>query len=318
MKKFTLFVGFVAFLFAGANAQTAKVSKQIEMLSWLNKAVVDGNQVGGGLHSYANWTEVLTSGTPKLKTAQVKLGMLITLTDAASAGTYRLKTWATQSALPLKAEWERVGDVVVVADIAARNALLTGGDDYSLAVGTVVLVRSNDLAVPQAFVYVADMNGNSTINENEADSWYAFGDSGSSNGYIYYTNLAIASATAPYTANMATLTLESGYYDNAGTPTLSLTAFAGTEKKFSSIPAANNVISFNMVALAEDEVPVIALPASWKTPCFYIYDGTNYSPLQDCWVKYKKTIGNIDYQVWVADNAFANGLTSGTLNLIVR
>lgn len=320
MKRFTLIVGLAIFAFVGANAQTTtKVSKQIEMLEWLNKAVVDGNQVGGGLHSYANWTEVLTGGTAKLKTAEVKLGMLITLTDAADAGTYRLRAWATPAALPLKTEWERVGDVVVVADIAARNALITGGDDYSLAIGTVVLVRSNTLAVPQAFIYVENMDGDANINEDEADSWFTFGDNGASNGYIYF--LAYTPLASVYSDDISAIAFSKGYYDNAGTPTLSTVDLTSADTKFSSLPYVTtnpNIISFDLVTgWTAGNVPAIALPATWAKPSFYIYDGTNYSPLLDCWVSGKKTIDGVDYQVWVADNAFADGAT-GTLNLIVR
>ena len=306
MKRFLL-AGLVLFIVAGANAQTTKVSKKIEVLSWLNEAVVNGNQVYGGLHSYQSWTDVLT-GTPSLQINQVQLGMFISILD--DNATYRLKEWDDNTALPLKSEWERVGDVVVVADMTARTALLTAGS-ASLAVGTVVVVKSNALAVPEAFIYVEDMDGNGTPNENDTDSWYSFSGAGTSNGYIYFVQVAVADPYASDLSSLAT-SLVGGYINNGSDEaTAQATITAATDAKLSSLVPVT-------ISLANSSTNVvIAIPKAWTKPNFYLNDGTSTYSLNDCWVNNTITKDGIDYQLWVADNQFTAS-ASATLSLIVR
>ncbi len=315
MKKITLLIGILVFLITGANAQTTKVSKKIEVLSWINEAVVDGNQVEGGLHSYASWTELNSN----LQKAQVKKGMLVTITG--ESATYRLKSWSDTDNLPNKNEWERVGDVVIVKDIDMRDSLLSSSTDTTaLSTGTVVLVKSNDLSVPEAFIYVEDMDGDGTANEDEDDSWFSFSGSsnaGSSNGYVYFTSYAVSNA---YTDDISSssVSFTNGYYSGATT-----SAAVSGQTKLSAMPSigadgTGTQVSFDLSSWTSGNVPVVAIPATWNAPSFYIYNGTNYYQLQDCWVMRKRTIDDISYQVWIADNDFITGASSSTLNLIVR
>jgi|GEM_PF-2022157 len=348
MKKFTLLVGLVAFLIGVATAQTTKVSKQIEMMSWLNKAVVDGNQVEGGLHTYANWNEVAlnaaadNSSSIKLKTAQVQLGMLITLTGAADAGTYRLKSWTGYNAdpasatLPLKSEWERIGDVVVVADIAARDELIDSDPaatdlDYALSVGTVVLVGDNGTGIPGAYIYVGgtiDVNGDGSA--TATDLWFNLSSSSTDAGYICYLDYTPVTSvyTDALTATVTSSTLTSGYFATSNTDATPVfgTITHGTSVKFTSKPvisaAGSNEITFDLTTITHvsGHLPLVAMPKSWGKPSFYIQTGTgtsDYSPLQDCWVSREVTIDNVVYQVWIADNDFVEGAGT-TLKLIVR
>ena len=88
--------------------------------------------------------------------------MLVTITNETTDlnlnGTFRLKTWTTNTALPLADEWEKVGDLVVVATMNDRNQLInTAGTHtlHSLAPGTTVVVKANIIGVPETFIYAA-------------------------------------------------------------------------------------------------------------------------------------------------------------------
>lgn len=321
MKKFTLLAGLLLAMVVTATAQSAstKVSKTIKVFDWLNAAVVDGNQVEGGLHSYVNWAEVTTGASAKLKIAQVKIGMVITLTDIAGdksikPASYRLKTWTTPTALPTVKEWERIGDMIVVADIAARDLLITGPANASLATGTTVMVKSNAMSIPELFVYVnglVDVNGDGSL--TATDLWYSLSStSTTSSGYILFDNQPVGTTPASISAS-------SGFYDGitaAGAVTI------GTSKRFTAMPTTL-ALEYDLVAgiTTLNNVPIVALPAAWASPSFYVSDGTGLFQLQDCWIKTYLTIDNTKYQVWTADNAFSNGtagVASGTFKLVIR
>lgn len=303
MKKITLLASaFLAFTIA-VNAQnaTTKVSKQIEVLPWLNAAVIDANQAAGGMHTYADWATLTTD----LKLAQVKVGMLVTITgetDGNLNGTFRLSAWGTNTALPLGDEWVKVGDMVVVADLAARDALINATGTHTLqllAPGTTVVVKANGIGVPESFIYAAglfDANGDATV--DATDLWYSPSSNAASSGYIFIKDQAVGTTTVDLT---------SGYKAGA-----IATIAVGTDARLTAMPGD---VEYTLAAGAT--VPVIAMPAAWVNPTFYINDATNTYPLLDCWIKSYQTIDNITYQVWTADNAFLTAAT-GTLKLFVR
>lgn len=322
MKKVILLAGITLALTVAVAAQT-KVSKQIKVLDWLNVAVVDGNQVEGGLHTYDKWATLnggsgATVGVAPLKLAQIKLGMLVTITsetDASLNGTFRLKKWATNTALPLLGEWEHVGDLVIVADISTRDALIvTDGSKVSLAAGTTVVVKSNAIGVTESFIYAAglfDANGDGLVKTDGTDNWYSPNSSTSANaGYVFISQGATPTATpvVDLTNGVGKTQLSSG--STASTPA---TIAVGTDARITTFPITG--VDFSLTV--GDNVPVVALPATWNNPTFYLYDGTTSYQLTDCWVKSYQTIDNIKYQVWVVDNSFLKNAT-GTLSLQVR
>lgn len=300
MKRFTLMAGLVLALAVSVTAQTTKVSKKIEVLPWLNSAVINANQAEGGLHSYVDWA---TLGTD-LKLAQVKVGMLVTIgtdADANLKGTFRLKAWAIQTALPVAGEWEKVSDMVIVADLTARDALIvTDNTKVSLAPGTTVMVKDNGKGAPATFIYVAGLvDVNAPTGIDAADLWYSTVSSGS-DGYIFF-ELAAVGATSSGAAN--------GWYKAA---TASGAITIGTTARLAGMPA-----DAEFALTAGDNVPVVAIPAAWANPTFYLNDGTTTSQLLDCWVKTYQTIDGIQYQVWTADNTLLKGLP-GSWKLFVR
>jgi len=294
MKKVVLIVGIVLAFTGAVTAQTTtKVSKQIKMLPWLNTAVIDANDAAGGLHTYADWTTLSSN----LKTSEIQIGMLVSIT--ADKATYRLKSWTTTTALPLYAEWERVGDAVVVADIAARDALLAGTSAGVLSIGTTVIVKDNGSGLVQSYIYTGggyDFNGDGVT--NTADNWYSVTNTAGS-GFIYFDQVAPSTTAVTSTKG----------WDGDGA-SASLTA---TSKKLTSIPATTQFA----LTLGGTTVPQIAVPAAWPNPVFYLNDGTNTTLLTDLWVKSSVTLNGITYQVWVADWSFLKDAT-GTFNLLVR
>lgn len=315
MKKIILLAGITLALAVTISAQT-KVSKQIKVLDWLNTAVVDGNQVEGGLHSYTNWATLGTS----LKTAQVKVGMVVTITgevDRNLNGSFRLKTWAIPGALPLLNEWERVGDLLVVPTVADRDALLAtaiAGTSTSLAPGTTVVVQAN-AAIPEAFIYAAglfDVNGDGTVATDGTDDWYSLTGTGTANaGYIFVSQAALASNTVSLTNGVSeeVVTAAAG----AATVPVAMVVGAAGNTRITSFPIGG--VDF---ALTNDAtVPVVAIPATWNNPTFFVYDGITTFQLTDCWLKSYQTIDNVKYQVWTVDNAFLTAAT-GTLTLQIR
>ena len=331
MKKFTLLAGLFLAMVVTVTAQSTatKVSKEIKVFDWLNAAVVDGNQVEGGLHSYASWAEV-SGATAKLKIAQVKLGMVVIIADGSRSISYRLKAWTTKTALPLISEWERVGDVISVTTTAARDALLTttgsavgtAAVQGTLAVGTMVFVTGSNGSAPDMYIYVGgliDANGDGTVKPVTAteltDAWYSLSGASAASGYVYVEvqDFTTSAPTVPGTSTANAYT-----YDSPAT----LVIPASTNKKFTQVTLPVGGFSYDLVAnlagLTTTKVPVVYLPAAWGKPSFYIYDGTNYFQLQDCWVKNFVTMTDgAKYQVWTADNNFAFGAT-GTLNLVIR
>lgn len=302
MKKVILLASIALAFAVNAQNSTTKVSKQIEVLPWLNAAVIDANQAAGGMHTYADWA-TLTTG---LKLAQVKIGMLVTITgetDVNLNGTFRLKSWATNTALPLGDEWVKVGDMVVVADLAARDALINASGAHalhSLAPGTTVVVKANGIGVPESFIYAAglfDANGDGSV--TATDLWYSPSSNAASSGYVFIKNQAVGTTTVDQT--------------NGWNGTAVGAIVVGTDPRIKAMPTAGIEYSLS----AGTTVPVIAIPAAWANPTFYINDGTNTYPLLDCWIKSYQTIDNITYQVWTADNAFLTAAT-GTLKLFVR
>lgn len=324
MKKVILLAGITLAFSVAVTAQT-KVSKQIKVLDWLNVAVVDGNQVEGGLHTYDTWASLngstgFTPGVSPLKKAQIKIGMLVTITnelvDKNLNGTFRLKSWATNSALPLAGEWEHVGDLVIVDDITKRDALIvTDNSLVSLAPGTTVVVNSNSIGVPETFIYAAglfDANGDGTVKTDGTDNWYSANSSTAGAGYIFVSQDAAPSATATVvlTNGVSKAQVTAGA---VSTPGAIITTGTTPDGRITSFPAGG--VDFTLTA--GDNVPVVAMPAAWANPTFYINDGTNTYQLTDCWIKSYQTIDNNNYQVWAVDNAFLKDAT-GVLKLQIR
>lgn len=297
MKRGVFCIVLTVIVLCAVSAQTTKVSKQISVLPWLNTAVIDANEAAGGLHTYADWTALSTS----MKTAQVKIGMLITI--LADKATYRLKKWDTTTALPLKGEWERVGDMIVVDNITARNALIvTDNSKVSLAPGTTVIVKDNGSGLVQSFIYAAslfDANGDGTI--DTSDVWYS-ATSTAGMGYVLFDEVE---------PNTTAVTTTNGWDAGASTPGIGSVAAA---VKYSSVPSGVAIT----LTTGTTKVPQIAVPAAWANPVFYIYDGTTASLLTDCWTKSKATVSGVVYQVWVPDFSFLKDISSGTYKLYVR
>jgi len=318
MKKVILLAGITLALAVTVSAQT-KVSKQIKVLDWLNTAVVDGNQVEGGLHSYVTWADLGT----KLKTAHIKVGMVVTITgetDRNLNGSFRLKTWAVNAALPTLAEWEHVGDLIVVPTIEDRNALIDA-TKVSLSPGTTVVVQANAAAIPEAYIYAAglfDANGDGTIDpvvtSAGTDLWYSL--TGNANaGYVFVSQAALASNTVDLTKGVDKATAVAAGTSAAAPIAISVGAVANT--RITSFPIGG--VDFTLTNDAT--VPVVAIPATWNNPTFYVKDATTVPAttfqLTDCWVKSYQTIDGIKYQVWAVDNSFLNGSTDA-LTLQIR
>jgi hypothetical protein len=301
MKRFILMAVVLIAIAVTVTAQT-QVSKKIQVLPWLDQAVIDANQAKGGLHHYATWAVLATD----LKKAQVEIGMHVYIAGpVADAGDYRLKAWATPAALPLITEWERVGDAIVVADIAARDALddgtlTTASTLRAISTGTKVLVKANAKGVPEMFIYVnglVDVDGAAGL--TPADKWLSLsGASGS--GYVFY-GLGAVNATDAVNET------------NGWNGTTVGAIVVGTTARYSGIPAAGITISL----AAGTTVPVIAVPATWPAPVIYLKTGSVMSLLSDCWLKSHATHDGMDYQIWAGDNAFLTGLT-GTYTLEIR
>ena len=296
MKKFYLAASlFLAFTVAGF-AQTTKISKKIEVFDWLDAAVAASNQVEGGLHAYTDWADM----SANLKLAQVQVGMLVTLTG--ENATYRLASWATNTALPLQSEWERFGDMIVVADIAARDALVDPANTAleALSIGTMVMVRSNANGVAETFVYVEDLDGDGGTTTTD-DYWYSFsGSDAASFGYIYLTTVTTGLSGAT-----------DGYYAKA----TAAGAVSG-QVKLTELPSTT-AITYNILSLSAEK-PLVALPKAWEKPDFYITTDDGTFQLDDCWAVTYETKDGIDYQVWSCDVALADGYSGTTLNIVVR
>jgi hypothetical protein len=285
MKKVITLIGGIALL-ASATTLSAqeetRVSKKIKAFDWLDVAVADGNQIEGGLHAYATSADILTAGAPKLKIAQVKPGMMVVLTTGdvtMPAGTYRLKTWATPTALPLVTEWVRV-DNLVVADIATRDALT------NLAVGTIVGVTANDAGEKAAYFW----DGASFIDLSGGNTGGGF--------------IAVGQGAVAYTSGFDT-------DDTAGA--------MNTAKVIDASVAAKKIDTFYSFefALADGGLPFVAYPKAWNKPSFYIYHDLKEYPLSDCWTVNYTTVNGVDYQEWTADVDFTAG-SGGVLTLRVR
>ena len=290
MKKITTILMCVmlvttAFVVSAQNNET-KVSQQIKVLDWLNEAVVDGNQVEGGLHVYANWAEVGTN----LKQAQQKKGMLVTVIDPKGDGngttaTFRL-TSAPQASVG-ESDFEILG-ATIVANETARDAL-TG---YA---GRIVGVISNDANTKAVYMYIGT-------------EWIEVGGSGSaSNGLIL-----VGQNASPATLNATALT--NGFDSNLAVPGEAEGVAFGTNELTEFIE-----VKFQIIA---GELPYVAFPESWNKPTFYITDETNEFPLTDCWtVKHNHTFpgSSVKYQIWYASSNFTTGLPAlETWSLIVR
>jgi len=313
----------ITLAFSVAVTAQTKVSKQIKVLDWLNVAVVDGNQVEGGLHTYDTWASLngstgFTPGVSPLKKAQIKIGMLVTITseliDKNLNGTFRLKSWATNGALPLAGEWEHVGDLVIVDNITKRDALIVADKSLvSLAPGTTVVVNSNSIGVPETFIYAAglfDANGDGTVKTDGTDTWYSPSSNVAGAGYIFVSQDAVPSAIP--TVNLGN-GVAKAQVTTAGTAAATPGTIAVGDARITSLPTGG--VDFALTA--GGNVPVVAIPAAWTNPVFYIYDGTNTYQLTDCWIKSYQTIDANKYQVWAVDNAFLQDAT-GTLTLQVR
>lgn len=265
---------------ASAQDLETRVSKKLKAFDWLNVAVVDGNQVEGGLHVYADYATLLTD----LKVAQVKVGMMVVLNGsngALSAGTYRLDAWATTTALPLSTEWKRT-DNVVVANIAARDAL------SGLATGTIVAVNDDGTGEKAAYFY-------------DGTDFISLGGGGTTGGGF----IAVGQGAIAYTSGFDGDDLN---FNNADVGVIDT---SDPTKKISTFQ------SFEFELTNNSSLPFIAYPKAWNKPSFYInVNGTVY-PLTDCWTVTYAIVQNVEYQQWQADVAFADGSTL-PLKLIVR
>jgi hypothetical protein len=294
-RKITFLIA-CAFLLAGLSVsaqETTKVSKKIEVFDWLNAAVADGNQIEGGMHTYADFADL----TAKMKLKRIKVGMLVNLTTGTDKGTYRLKAWATTTALPLKNEWEKVAESIVVDNTAARDLLVAEKAKTTLAQGTVVLVKtstSNNNGM-EAFVYVsgyADETANLPV-------WFSLGNSSNSNGFIYAGQGGFGK-TNGFQATDATGKIVSAY---------------GTTFTNKLISFPNAGLTFDLTA--GSGAAFVAFPKSWNKPTFYLdIDGTEY-PLNDCWKVEYSEVDGIDFQKWSADFDFTAGSTN-TLKLVIK
>ncbi|WP_461632514.1 hypothetical protein [Labilibaculum euxinus] len=287
-KKIIFLVAFVAMaVTTKLSAQEIKVTKQIKVYDWLNEAVVDGNQVEGGIHVYDNWVGV----TAGLKTAFQKVGMLVTVIDSGDGtpGTYRLNTVGTAAVQ----NFTRI-DAVLLADITARDELIDdiGATDAGLAIGTIVGVIADDAGEPAAFFYAGGTN------------WIALGGGSETAGFIAVgqQNSGV-SYSSGYDADDSGTSMNS-----AGIGALNM---ADATKKLTTF----EVFEFSLTN--DGELPFICYPKAWNKPSFYIsIDGVE-SPLTDCWTVTYSTQNAIEYQEWKADVNFTTGATS-VLKLIVR
>lgn len=288
------------------NAQETKVSQKITLLDWLDAAVADGNQVEGGLHVYQDWARVGSD----LKTNQQKVGMLVLVIDADGAGKTALFRLNATGANRAKKDFTRV-DNMLVASMAARDALLTDPAEAKLKVGTIVSVEADDAGEMASFLYTG-LGGDK--------NWIALaggGSGGSGGGFIALGQaggVAKPEAGVNYTNGydissidaMAPDFLKNGKI-NAG---LDMTDAATKLKTF---------IPFEFALNNGDGKPYISYPKAWNKPSFFItIDGSPEYPLTDCWTVTYDTKQGVEYQEWEASHDFLAGTTTEVLVLIVR
>jgi hypothetical protein len=269
------------------SAQDIKVTKQIKAFDWLNVAVVDGNQVEGGLHVYADWADI----TANLKTKQTKIGMMVSIVTGDAnmpAGTYRLKTWGVPTNSPLVNEWERVAETLKVATIAARDAYVVADDSKAvLATGTMVIVESGVSGFAETFVYKGGTDN--------ATCWLSLSDN-SGAGFIAY-----GQSTVVYNA--------AGINSDGVVPGLDITESSKSIFSFEDV---------TMPLVAGGGLFFVSFPDAWNKPTFYVNDGVNEYPLSDCWTVARVLKAGVMYQEWTANVDFFPVSTPGALSVIVR
>ncbi len=292
IKRFTSLVACIVLVAVGSmvSAQKAetKVTKQIKAFSWLDVAVVDGNQVEGGLHVYEDITDL----TSYLKPAQTSIGMMVSIVKGdptMTAGTYRLSAWEVGNAAPLVGEWERVAETILVADIAARDAYVVADNSKALlAEGTMVVVTAGATGFVETYVYKGGTD-NKTC-------WLSLSDA-SGAGFIAY-----GQGTVSYSAKGV---------DNSGpVDGLDITDLSKVITKMEEVIAPLE---------AGSGLFFISFPDAWNKPTFYVNDGNEEFPLNDCWTVKRVKKGNVWYQEWTSNLDFFPEEASGnTLSVIVR
>ena len=291
LKKITFLVACVAFVAMTTNlsAQETRVSKKIKVFDWLNTAVVDGNQVEGGIHVYADWTKVAEG---LKKTARQKVGMLVTVVDAglgdSQPGTYRLNVII---ASPTLKDFTRI-DALLVNGMSDRDALIDdiATTDANLAVGTIIGVKADLAGEPAAFFYTG-IGGKEWITLGGGSAATGGGFIAAGQGATVYTN-GFDFDTAAMTA----------------TETIDITDAATKLDTF---------VPFSFV-LTAGGMPFVSFPKAWNKPSFFISVDDKEYPLTDCWTVSYSTQQAVEYQDWVANVNFTTDFDGTTLKLIVR
>ncbi|PXY01669.1 hypothetical protein DF185_09380 [Marinifilum breve] len=272
------------------NAQQ-KVTKKIEMLKWINEAVVDANNVGGGVHLYATWTELETAAKNNKKFGG---GMIVSV----AGDLYKLagaeNAEIAEADLKKKDQWSYIGPMKKVADTGARLALINadGASDLPLlSPGTVVKVADADgSGNPATYVFNGTANGK-----------YAVGDTDNEKKEVYWTNI--------------TATGVEGYFYQKGDLAAAATAVADLDKgtdKLEVLPAKTTI------DITKGKFVAVAFPKAWRAPQFMIdIDGTEYV-LTDCWTVTEVVVTGVKYQVWSSDVAIGDAADTETYKIVVR
>ncbi|PXY01668.1 hypothetical protein DF185_09375 [Marinifilum breve] len=273
MKKIVLLaMGFMMTL-SVVNAQN-KVTKRIDMADWVNQAVVDANNVGGGVHLYATWTALETAAKNNKKFGG---GMVVSV----AGDLYKLggaeNAEITETDLKKKDQWSYIGPMKKVADTGARLALINadGASDLPLlSPGTVVKVEDADgSGNPATYVFNGTANGK-----------YAVGDTDNEKKEVYWTNITASGVE--------------GYFYQKGELAAAATAVTDLDKgtdKLVVLPASTEITVTNGKFVA------IAFPKAWRAPNFTLdVDGTKYV-FNDCWTVTEVVEAGVKYQVWSSD-----------------
>lgn len=290
----------------GANAQTNKVTKPLEMLPFLNKAIVDANQAKGGLHVVAD-----AAARKAIKSSRLVNGMLVSQLDTKTI--YRLVDATKPN---LDASWEAIGtmDVYVSgATYSTGDVVLEDGIPYVnlkgtntgkpsttsadwRKVGEVNVTKDRTVAqktalanmLPGDIVTVKDV-GNGIVHASyvwSGTEWVELSKVGVTTGTVY-------AGQTDVTAKDATI-LATGDKDD--------------DESSVARPAA---ISFD----GTKDYFYLAFPKSWGvTPAIYLsYDqdntvapAANISQLTDCWEIFDATVAatGITYTVYRTNVSF--------------
>ncbi|PXY01667.1 hypothetical protein DF185_09370 [Marinifilum breve] len=283
-KTFLLLISFVA-VFGAVNAQN-KITKKLEMSDWVNEAVVDANDVAGGVHTYANWTDLNAENKYK----KFRGGMIISVAGDLYklAGTATNVTAANKDAIA-GGQWTYIGPMKTVASTAARLALVPGSGDTDtpmLAAGTVVRVETADGATNYVF------NGTST-------GKYDAGDTTDELKEVYWSNLSSPEVE--------------GYIYTSGALAAKASSISDLTKgeKNTKIPATE-------ITLTDEKFVAVAFPKAWGTPSIKIAIGTKMYNLDDCWTVSHETHEGVEYVIWASDVKIKKEVASDEYKILVN